>query len=73
MSLMKEEGLSCLQEVVGGVQTHLSFVGGVYPSFYLARNREKKTSQMFIKDFGNVYALPSSFNHQFVLIPFNQG
>lgn len=42
MSRTKEAGLSCLQVVVGGAQTHLSLVGGVYPSFYLASDREKK-------------------------------
>lgn len=57
MRLMKEEEQSCLQVVVGGVQIHLSLVGGVYPSFCLARSREKKTSQMFLKDFSNVYVL----------------
>lgn len=39
VSLTEEAGLSSLQVVVGGVQTHLRPVGGVYPSFYLARGR----------------------------------
>lgn len=38
---MKEEGRSCLQVVVGGVQNHLNPEGGVYPSFCLARSGEK--------------------------------
>lgn len=41
---MKEEGRSCLQVAVGGVQNHLSPEGGVYPSFCLARSGEKATS-----------------------------
>lgn len=78
MSLIREEGLSCIQVVVGGVQTHLSCVGGVYPSFYLAGDRERKI--MFLRrennsdvpgGFKNVYTLPLRFNHQFLYMTFS--
>jgi len=49
MSLTKEEGLSCLQVVVGGVQTHPSLVGGAYPSFYLAADRRRKKNFKFTR------------------------
>lgn len=58
MSPMKGEGLSCLQVVVGGVQTHLSFVGEAYPSFYLAGDGEKKSywdNVNIISDYQSVF------------------
>lgn len=44
--LMKEVGQFYLQEVVGEVQTHLYLVGGVYPSFCLARSGKEKTQML---------------------------
>lgn len=46
---MKGEGLSCLQVVVGGVQSHLSFVGGAYLSFYFAKDGEKEKKKNLFK------------------------
>lgn len=42
MGLTEEAGLSFLQVVVGGVQIHQSLGGGAYPSFYLAKDKERK-------------------------------
>lgn len=42
MRLQKEAGLSYFLVVVAGVQIHQRFEGGVCPSFYLARSKQKR-------------------------------